>query len=479
MSRLALEGLRVRSHLNGRLTALAWLGRESARMAARLALRPVRAALQRPAQARLARLIESRVRGTVGDSRAGALRPGDRIVLVSHDLAAGGAQRQWCYLARGLKDRGYEVIFLLLEEPSGPSGHYLEYLRRLGIEPVNLRQAVPEAKEFEALGALCRRAGLGSDPASMAAMLKALRPAAVFSALDTPNIAAGIGGLFAGVAHVVLSFRNYNPSRFSYMDHAWYRPLYRALCAAPGVTLSGNSPDANADYARWLGIEDERIRFVPNALSAEFFPAPAAGEAGRLRRQLAIGEGQPVVLGVFRLSEEKQPLVFLDVCARILAARPDARILHAGTGLEEAPMRRALRERGLEGRITFLGPRSDIPALMEVASLLLLTSALEGMPNVVMEAQFSGLPVVATRAGATAACLADGVSGLLADPDDAPALAAACLRILGDPALARGMGDAAAKRARSEFAPERMIDRFLGELGCGRDDVARVRGQAA
>jgi asparagine synthase (glutamine-hydrolysing) len=476
--RRAVDGARIERRLRGNAAALLWLIGRSALALGRLFLYPFRRALQRVAQGRLARLIEARI-GGLADIAGRPLRPGDRVVLVSHDLAGGGAQRQWCYLAHGLKDRGYDVTFLLLKEPVGPDGHYLDYLRQLGIEPVHLAQAAPEAAGFEALAALCTQAGLGPDPARMAARLKALRPAAVFSALDTPNIASGIAGIFAAVPRVVLSFRNYNPSRFSYLDNEWHLPLYRALCAAPNIVLSGNSPDANADYARWLGIDEQRVHCIPNALSAEFFPAPARGAQDRLRRQLAIGEAQPVVLGVFRLSEEKQPLLFVDVCARILAARPDARILHAGVGHEEAAIQRALRERGLEGRITFLGPRSDMPALMGIATLLLLTSSLEGMPNVVMEAQFAGLPVVATNAGATAACLADGVSGLLAGTGDAPALADACLRILGDPALARRMGEAGAQRARSEFSPARMIDRYLGVLGHGRSDAARLRGQAA
>lgn len=476
--RRAVDGARIERRLHGSVAAVLWLIGRSAVALGQLFLYPFRRALQRIAQGQLARLIESRI-GGLGKNAGRPLRPGARVVLVSHDLAAGGAQRQWCYLARGLQARGYDVTFLLLKEAVGPDGHYLDYLRRLGIEPVYLAQAAPQAAGFEALSALCTRAGLGPDPARLATMLKTLQPAAVFSALDTPNIATGIGGVFAGTPQAVLSFRNYNPSRFSYLDNEWHLPLYRALCAAPNIALSGNSPDANADYARWLGIEGARVHFVPNALSAEFFPAPAREAQDRLRRQLAIGDAQPVVLGVFRLSEEKQPLLFVDVCERILAARPETRILHAGVGHEHEAIRRALRQRGLEGRITFLGPRSDIPALMGIATLLLLTSSLEGMPNVVMEAQFAGLPVVATNAGATAVCLADGVSGLLAGTQDAPALAAACLRLLGDPALARRMGAAGAERARSEFDPERMIDRFLGVLGHGKDDVARARGQAA
>jgi asparagine synthase (glutamine-hydrolysing) len=469
LARLVVERLRFQRRTHGNFAAFLWLIRRIIFHSRKLLPAPRRKEDRIAARAELLRLIDSRTKSVNQDLSLPSLQHGDRVVVVSHDLAAGGAQRQWCYLARGLKDRGYEVLFVLIEDPVGPNGHYLEYIRQFGIEPISLRHTAAPADEEERLAALCQRAGMGTDAALMAAMLKNLRPSAVFSALDTPNIATGIGGIFAGTPHVVLSFRNYNPSRFSYMNFDWYRPMYQAVCAAKNVLLSGNAPDANADYARWLGIANDRIGFVPNAISAEFFKQPSEDEVDQLRRQLLLTRGQPVVLGVFRLSEEKQPLLFLDVCERILRSQPDVRIFHAGTGHQQAAIDRAVRKRSLQGRITFLGARTDVPALMRIASVLLLTSALEGMPNVVMEAQFSGLPVVATKAGATMACLVDGVTGLVLERTDARGLANACLRILGNPALARHMGNAGAQRARSEFTPDRMVDRFIAILNRGSD----------
>jgi asparagine synthase (glutamine-hydrolysing) len=479
LARLFAERLRSQRRAHGNLGALLWANKRVAFHVIRLVSSPPRIALRNAAQAELLRLIKSHV-GTLNAAfMETPLRAGDRVVLVAHDLGPGGAQRQWCYLARGLKDRGYDVSFLLIEEPVGENGHYLEYLRQLGIEPLQLRDAAPSGEPDARLSALCASAGISSDLGRMAARLRVLRPAVVFSALDTPNIVTGIGGVFAAVPHVVLSFRNYNPSRFSYMNHAWYKPMYRVLCQARNIVLSGNAPEANADYAGWLGIDARSIAFVPNAISPELFRLPPATEVELVRRQLSIRQGQPVVLGVFRLSEEKQPLLFIDVCARILRSRPDARIIHAGVGHEEPSIRRAVAARGLQGRITFLGARQDVPALMAMASLLLLTSTLEGMPNVVIEAQFSGIPVVATIAGATPECVVDRETGFLLNREDAEGLAAACLRILGDASLARQMGHAAADWARSEFAPQRMVDRYIDLINRPYADAALYRENAA
>ena len=459
--RLLVQRAHAQRKAHGNLAAFLWIARRIGFHSARLLTSPSRKARRKAAFAEVLRFVASRIDAVDSPSMANNLSPGARVVLVSHDLAPGGAQRQWCYLARGLKDRGYHVTFVVIEQPVGENAHYLRFLRSLGIEPLCLRGSALEDDGEAKLAELFDAAGVGSDAVLLAGLFRKLRPSVVFSALDTPNILAGCAGILTEVPRVVLSFRNYNPSRFSYMNHGWYRPMYQALCASRRVILSGNAPDANADYAAWLGLDPGRIEFIPNAISSEMFKQPSEVEVQLLRRQLALGEGTPVVLGVFRLSEEKQPELFIEVCERILRSLPDARIIHAGVGHEEGAIRRAVAMRGLEGRITFLGARTDVPVLMKIANVLLLTSALEGMPNAVMEAQFSGVPVVATRAGATAECVIDGQTGFLVNSGDAAALAERCLRILGDPSLARRMGEAGAHRTRALFSPEQMVERFI------------------
>ena len=65
--------------------------------------------------------------------------------------------------------------------------------------------------------------------------------------------------------------------------------------------------------------------------------------------------------------------------------------------------------------MTLLGRRDDVPDLMQISSLLLLTSCFEGMPNVLMEAQALGLPVVASNVGGVPDCMIDGETGYLVD----------------------------------------------------------------
>jgi glycosyltransferase involved in cell wall biosynthesis len=124
-------------------------------------------------------------------------------------------------------------------------------------------------------------------------------------------------------------------------------------------------------------------------------------------------------------------------------------------------MEKLTRELGLEANVTLLGRRNDVAALMSCSSLLLLTSTHEGMPNVVMEAQLLGLPVVATRAGGTADLVLDGVTGSLRPIGDVRGLANACLSILNDPELRRRMGEAGRMHMAQDFSRKAMTDRYI------------------
>jgi asparagine synthase (glutamine-hydrolysing) len=230
-----------------------------------------------------------------------------RIVVLTHALPPGGAERQWIYLALGLTELGRKVDFVLTDDTSGTNGHYLPVLEKSGISPVGLgsdvRALLNEFPIHEAAIDVLSAAGnpIAGKTAALAALLWKLKPAAVIAQLDTPNILAGIAALIAGVPRVVLSFRNYNPSRFSYLNNDWYLDCYRILSRSPRVVFTGNSTLANEDYSRWIGIESNRVLLVPNAMDGNMVK-PAASAKADLRRRLGISEEVPVIVGVFRLS---------------------------------------------------------------------------------------------------------------------------------------------------------------------------------
>jgi asparagine synthase (glutamine-hydrolysing) len=411
------------------------------------------------------RVVEPRLAREADLPRQVDLRPGDRIAIVTHGLPPGGAERQWCYLAAGLKRMGYDVHFLITGALHGPNGHYVPLLASYGITPVLLgarpladviayTPRTPDAARV--LSPEINPFGLALN--LLASYLVQTRPKALFAQLEPVNLLAGMAGHLAGVPKVCLSFRNYNPSHFSYLDFPWFQPFYRALARSGRITLSGNSRAGNEDYARWIGVAPQEVCWIPNAIEPGDFPDRMA-QVVQLRAQLRIAAGQPVILGVFRLSEEKRPEIFVRVCAQVAQHVPGLRVLIVGVGPMQGTVEQAIR--GLDLDAQLLGRRDDVPDLMRLASLVLLTSRHEGMPNVLMEAQLLGVPVVATRVGGAPDCVLDAVTGFLHDKDDVAGLAAACIQILKDTRRAARMSAQGAAYMRTYFTKERLASLHL------------------
>jgi asparagine synthase (glutamine-hydrolysing) len=397
------------------------------------------------------------------------LEKGDPIVVFTHALPPGGAERQWVYLAQGLRELGYRVTFVTYDKLTADNSHYVPLLEQSNIPHMDAASfsAVEQIRKLISARLPSEYVRIGLPPAERARVLGltaaflSIKPKVVFAQLDHPNILAGFAGLLTDVPRIVLSFRNYNPTNFPYLHNDWYLPGYRLLGTSPRIVFSGNSHDANRDYAQWIGIDCERISWIPNAVDPDVFPIPDEDEVGKLRSELGIAPGTPVLLGVFRLSPEKDPLVFVETCARTAAKIPDLRILVAGVGPMQGAMEAAFADSGLSSRVRFLGRRGDVNVLMRLASVLLLASAKEGMPNVLLEAQLMGTPVVATRTGGTVDTVIDGVTAVLCPIGDTTALAGACTRILRNPSLGRKMGTAGRSHVLTSFPKTELANRHL------------------
>lgn len=133
-----------------------------------------------------------------------------------------------------------------------------------------------------------------------------------------------------------------------------------------------------------------------------------------------------------------------------------ATLLLAGTGEREADLR--AQANGLVN-VRFLGWRDDLPQLFGAADVFTLASVEEGLGSVLIDAQLAGLPIIATTAGGIPEVVADGCSGLLVPPADAPALAAALTRALGDSTLRATLAAGARLHGRL-FLVETMVARY-------------------
>jgi glycosyltransferase involved in cell wall biosynthesis len=236
------------------------------------------------------------------------------------------------------------------------------------------------------------------------------------------------------------------------------RPSFWLLSRADLVLAV--SPGLEAAY-RQAGLPAARLRLIPNGVDLDRFrPAADAGEVRQARHAVGLPEPGPIVLFVGHFSREKCPDVLYDAWRRSGAAA-GALVFIGSTmagryevepGLAEA-IRAGAARAGVADRIIFVEQTANIETYYRSASMFVLPSLREGLPNALLEAMACGLPCIASRlAGVTDAVIEHAVNGLLVAPGDAGALAAAIDLLLADPDRGRSLAVRARDTIRQRFS---------------------------
>jgi glycosyltransferase involved in cell wall biosynthesis len=388
-----------------------------------------------------------------------------RVAHWIEQLGPGGAERQLTYLAAGSRARGHHVRVFTRGLPRPEEAHHVARLQAAGVPWLELPAwtGVRLPRSRVAAGSpLGRRLTSHFAAPRLLALVDALSedpPDVLHTWLDEGNVVGGLAGLICDVPRVVLATRNVSPRRMPRLDRSYLREAYRALASSPRVRLLANSRAGAADYADWLGLPEAAFRVVPNGL-ATGQPSPHDAETRRaVRTRLGIDPGAFLVVGVFRLASEKAPRDFVAALAAARERVPHLRAVHVGAG----PLaREAHREaRALEGALQFAGRVPDSGTILGAADVCLLTSLQEGCPNVLLEAQACGVPVVATRAGGTAEACAEGTTALLAEPGDTALLGRHLVTLAGDPGLRQRLGAAGPGFVAARFSCAGMVEATL------------------
>lgn len=203
------------------------------------------------------------------------------------------------------------------------------------------------------------------------------------------------------------------------------------------------------------GVDPDTIRLIPNGI-----PDPEPGDGTAVRRELGIAQDAPVIGVVCELRAQKALEVLFAAAAELQQELPELRVLVAGDGPERAGLEREARRLDLDGTVQLLGIRRDVPSLLDALDVAVLSSDYEGSPLSVMEYMAAGKPVVSTRVGGVPELVEDGVHGLLVEPRDPDALAAAIGRLLRDPSEARRLGKQGRERQQHELSLDAMVRRI-------------------
>ena len=246
-------------------------------------------------------------------------------------------------------------------------------------------------------------------------------------------------------------------------EKAGARTLARAALARARL-LTGCSPEL-VDRVCALGFPEEKARVIPYGVDVTtFFPGP--DRSGTWRRDLGIPDAATVVVSVGRMVTKKGYQVLLPELGELLHRHPEVHFVLGGTGDRLEEFRRAAA--GWAGRVHFPGVvmRDRLPDLYRAADLFVLPAVhdpkgnVDGLPNVILEAMASGLPVVASEISGIPLAVRHGREGLLVPEKDGVALREALSELIGDAEARTRMGAAARHRAEAELTWDVVAARY-------------------
>jgi glycosyltransferase involved in cell wall biosynthesis len=362
-----------------------------------------------------------------------------RVLHVISSFGVGGAQVQLAELLAHTPQDHYDVEVLVLGQQDGDFSR--QWLAR---DDVRFRYSTGWPR-------------LSLAALELAHLCRTERYDLVHTWLFMGNVVGAAGAKLGGAPRVIGSVRNLSLWKRTWYAKWWFR-LADALATRAADLVTVNATPLAADHAAWTWTRPERIVVVPNGLDPLRVTPHRPGAATWLREELALQRTTPIVGTVGRLAAEKDQAMFLRMLASARQQRPDLHAVVVGDGALRHALEQQARELELDGHVHFLGERTDSRRIIAGLDVFVLTSRIEGFPNVLLEAAFLGVPAIATAVGGAADVL-DAHD--LAAPGDADGMSRLMLARLAEPDAARFHAAAIRRRALEHFTAERSTTRWL------------------
>jgi glycosyltransferase involved in cell wall biosynthesis len=349
-----------------------------------------------------------------------------RVAHLIHSLSPGGAESVLVELAGVAATAGLELAVVALS-PASRSTH-ADALRARGVEVVQLD--LPRW-----------------DPRAVSRALDELRawgPQVIHTHLKHADIVGGVAGSVlrlpvVSTLHIVEDAPAGRLGRFKRSAGL----AVRRRAAARTIALSS----AQRRWYRELTGSEDRLVVLPNGVADPGTPDPA--ERDRVRAELGVHDGRPLVVTASLMRPEKGHRLLLDAVAQ-LPADVCPLVALAGDGELRAGLEaRVAADPVLRERVGFLGYRDDVPSLLGAADLVLHPSLADALPTTVMQALAVGVPVLATDVGGIPDIVGTD-AGVLVPPEPG-AMAAGLTRLLADDELRARLGAAGRIRFLDRF----------------------------
>ena len=360
------------------------------------------------------------------------------IAFCITDLEIGGAERCLVQLATGLDRQRFDpVVYCLGSRPDAEEASCVPVLEGAGIEVHCLG-----ARGIRQIFSVLERLGQ---------LLAEQQPDLVQTFLFHANLVGRLAARRSGVRRVVSGIRvAEGRSRWPlWLDRLTEKAVDRYVCVSQAVARFSESR---------AGLPPEKMVVIPNGIDVTKYPSQCPVGLP----SLGIRADRRVITFVGRLDRQKGVRWLIDAAEGWLSQLPDCDLLLVGKGPERGTLERRCEKRGISDRVHFAGWRNDVPDVLAASRLLLLSSQWEGMPNVVLEAMASGLPVVATDVHGVRELLGPAADAQTVSYGDSEALGYKVVRLMSDPQVATIFGAENQRRVGEEFSLARMIDAYQG-----------------
>ena len=348
------------------------------------------------------------------------------VLLLITNFDIGGAERIYVHTAKALAQRGSRVVAACLQWRSG------RVAEELAGTTVRVHDLGMRGK-FD-LRVLFR----------LARLLRQERVDIVYTFLIHAHI---IGRTTGRISNVPVILSSQQTEGWETWNQRWMNRITARWCSA----IVAVSKSVEQYLLTDVGISLEKIVTIYNSVDVERFPP---------RAELFRNPSNPTLGTVARLNPEKDYDTLLEAFQRVLQSYPGTRLLIAGDGPERPRLERKVHSLELGNSVQFLGHVEDVTRVFAQLDVYVQSSHIEGFSVAILEALASGLPVVATRVGGNSEAVLDNVCGLLVEPRNPKALAAALCELLKDPERSRRMGAAARQHARQSFSNDAAMARM-------------------
>jgi glycosyltransferase involved in cell wall biosynthesis len=368
-----------------------------------------------------------------------------RVLHIITRLIIGGAQENTMYTAEYLDQSRYQVD-VISGPQTGTEGSLIDEFNTRGIHLVFMPQLVREINPIKDLIAIYR-------------LSKFIRKNH-YSIVHTHSSKAGILGRIAAflagspiIVHTVhgWSFHRYLP----YWVRSGYIFLERFTARFTDAIIVVSEHDLIMGINNKIS-QRNKYSLIRSAIPLPDF-TPAHINRNSVRLELGIPNDSPLLGYIGRFSSQKNPLEWARVAALVKQAVPDCRFLMVGDGPLRNKVTLKLKELGLLQYTTMTGIRRDVPRLLSVMDVFLLTSLWEGLPRVLPEAMLMGVPVVASAVDGSVEIIQNDVTGYICAPGDPHAHAECCIELLTNPVKRIRIAGTAAKFAAQYFNLSQMV----------------------